>query len=120
MLSLEVVSHSYMGISTAAVTSFKQSYFNMSNNTEVWLSIKWVFQGTCFYCIMTWCRCSSLILSALQSPAISFTVLQNSIKLLSVVLFVLEDTLGVKGKEPFYFPTTYQLSDASIIVLEMW
>lgn len=44
----------------------------------------------------------------------------KSIKLLSV-LFVLEDTLGVQGKEPFFFPpTTCQLSDASTIVLEIW
>lgn len=71
---------------------------------EVWLSLKWVFQGACFCHIMTWCRCSSLILSVLQNPAISCTVLQNSIKLLCVVLFVLEVTPGVQVKEPFFFP----------------
>lgn len=63
------------------------------------------------------CRCSSLVLPALQSPAISCAALQNSTKLLNVILFVLEDTSGVQGKEPFIFP---HYLDANIIVLEIW
>lgn len=56
-----------------------------------------------FFHIMPRCRCSSLVLPVLQSPAISCAALQNSTKLLSLILFVLEDSSGGAGQRTLHF-----------------
>lgn len=55
--------------------------------------------------------------TSIRDPAISCAALQNSIKLLSNILFVSEDPFGVQGKDPFIFS---RYLDANIIVLEIW